>query len=1299
MISYRAIIGACFLAVSLSLLGDNINFNQLTVADGLCGREVYAIAQDSTGFVWTYSHAGIDRYDGSQIKHYKLKGEPESKDFIHAFTNMLTDNQGRLWVSLKNGRIYAYDRHLDDFLLQIDLQESIPNLEVYNAIFDKESHLWIGSAQGLYEWHPQLGLIPRGLAGQWVKSVAIAPEGNMYIGTSHGVYHANKNDSSHQLMMTLIPGTEMLNVESLCATEKNLWVGTYDKGAWMIDRVGWNCQQLGFVPSVPVRTFARFHNGNVLIGVDGAGIFEVNAADGSLIEHFMADEDNAHSLGGNTITDLCVDHDGRLWASTSTNGINFQSHESDFINRYIHQIKNRNSLRSNHVNTVMEDSDGDFWFGTNDGVSYYNRKADSWTQYLADEPHNTKVVLALEESPDGTVWVGGYGIGVSSIDKHSGKVNKLPRKGSGHNGVATVYINTLHFHKGCLWIGGIEGGLTVYNTASNSYSYYESECIDIIKDGPGDTLLLGGCPGFAILAPGDTQIHWLQPKGASASESYPVSDMILTSSGDIWLATDGIGLFKYDIKGNQLAVLSQEDGIDANAITNLAEDKYGRLWFTTEQSLYCYDEAQHRLIQAQGMISSPWGYYNPRSSQLLSDGSLLIGTAEGAIQFMPFDKIAPIDQTKLIITDFKIHYESVGVGENEVLKENIDDTRQIKLAHNQNTFSITFSAINFSAPSRIAYRYRLLGFEKQWKTCDSPSTVHFTDLDPGKYIFEVSAFDRWTGEPIGERQLEIVVRPPLWTSWWAWVIYAILLIVICAVTWQNLRHRVREKRTKDKMQSFVNLAHDIRTPVSLIKAPLSELVADQEMPAPCRERLNLALKNADKLQSMVGNLLSLQKSELGPDEKLLVVKANLQKFVETKIQEYQMVAVQKGLALKLECEIKTPEVWMNTRKIERLIDNLVSNAIRYTNSGEVVVTVKSDDRTWSIAVADTGIGIPKDEQKRVFDAFYRAKNAVKMTDSGSGVGLIIAQTITRQHGGSLSFESLEEYGTTFTAIFPNRFNHKIMIEDVSNPADQQASFPAFEDKKEDPDKNTLLIVEDNQDLRNYLAKSMEADYHVIIATDGKEALDMAKEQNPDLVLSDIDMPQMRGDEMCRILKSSVDTSHIPVVLLTGLGEREQIIKGLQAGANDYIVKPFDLPELRLRLRNLLANREKMRKALLEAKPEKSSSEAVCDNPLDQEFMEKVQHVLDSHLDNIDFSMPEFCQELGMSRTSVYNKLKALTGHSPNDYIRIVRLNRAHELLQSKRYNVSEVSLMVGFADPKYFSLCFKKRFGTLPSKL
>ena len=456
--------------------------------------------------------------------------------------------------------------------------------------------------------------------------------------------------------------------------------------------------------------------------------------------------------------------------------------------------------------------------------------------------------------------------------------------------------------------------------------------------------------------------------------------------------------------------------------------------------------------------------------------------------------------------------------------------------------------------------------------------------------------------------------------------------------------------------------------------------------------------NVEKLMGMITQLLELQKTELHAEECLKVSPYDIKAYLEEKMAEFHLAAMQKSVGIELEVEPDMPKVWIDREKMDHIIDNLLSNALKYTEKGVIHILVKTARKKWTIEVKDTGIGIPKEEQGNIFHEYYRAQNAMNFEETGSGIGLMITRRIVKQHHGTISFSSVEGQGTTFTVTFPQRIKASVAVEAKADGREEaQAATGAVHEETERAGKNVLLLAEDDADMREYLVDSLSSEYKVVAVPDGGKALETAREINPDIIISDIVMPVLEGDELCRILKSSVDTSHIPIILLTALSERENIIFGLEAGANDYIIKPFDLSVLKVRIRNILQNRQHLRETVLamDAQPEETD----YTSQLDKEFLDKVMKVIEEELSDSEFSINDFCRMLGMSRTSVYNKIKTLTGQGPNDFIRIVRLNKAKELLVSRKYSIGEVANMVGFSDPKYFSTCFKKQFGTSPSKI
>lgn len=507
--------------------------------------------------------------------------------------------------------------------------------------------------------------------------------------------------------------------------------------------------------------------------------------------------------------------------------------------------------------------------------------------------------------------------------------------------------------------------------------------------------------------------------------------------------------------------------------------------------------------------------------------------------------------------------------------------------------------------------------------------------------------------------------------------------------------------------------HDLRTPAALLTSSLGELQTATELNEEKRKYLLAAQKSLEKMIALNSQILDWQKAEL-QSPILHLTSCDLSLYLEGKINEYLPMASQKGLELHADVPADMPDAWIDTEKIDHIVDNLLGNALKYTQQGSISLRVRQGRDNWTLEVSDTGIGIPAEEQPYVFREARRARNASTLTDHGTGLGLLLTHRLVEQHQGHITFHSTEGQGTTFTASFPLEPKGKRVRKDTNTDihtetetdaemesASSAAPPPSAETSSgtsaERDNKNVLLLAEDDNDMREYLTDALASDYRVVSVADGGKALETARAINPDIILSDVVMPVLHGDELCRMLKSSVDTSHIPVVLLTALCAREDIVYGLEAGANDYIVKPFDLRVLKARLRNVLQDRQRFRNSVLtmEDRPEEVDYSSL----LDKKFMDRVMEVIGHEMDNPDFSINDFCRMMGMSRTSIYNKLKTLTGKGPADYIRIVRLNKSKALLKTKKYTIGEVASLVGFSDPKYFSTCFKKQFGISPSKI
>jgi len=1263
------------------------SFRRLDVENGLSSRQVYCLSKDSTGFMWFLTQSGIDRFDGSEIRHYRLNPNKARQNTPLSRAVMLCDKKGVLWISLTNGNIFAYNKTLDNFSLKFDITNYFNETTILNRIFfDSENCLYVGLSNGFFKYDEQndrfIPVIDNYLGNTYC---IIENDSGFYIGTdSCTMFCENRNDHFDNLQQIEMPIPA--RIESLCYFDGKLYIGTFSNGLFIHNtKTGKTASMAYLIPPYPVQFIVPFQQ-NIIVGSDGAGLFVLDSETGKAVQHYISDEDNDDCISGNTVSDLTIDENNCIWISTSTNGVSILDPHKPVFTFIKHEFNNPNSLISNHINTILEDSDGDMWYGTNTGVSRYQSNINKWTHYLSS------VVLSLSEDSEKNIWAGGYGTGALKINKKTGKIQKINKRQSlDDKGLTTDYLFRIRSRKNQIWFGGIEGELTCYDIKTNEYSYYAADCIGDILFANDSIIAMAGCSGLGFLNTVTKEVRWINTF-AGRPLYDPIRCLKHSTTGDYWLATNGDGLIRYNAQTDSATFYVQTNGI-SNTINSLLEDREGRIWFSNDKSLFCLDLQTDIVSNMSDFLGAGDRNFTPNACIVKRNGDFVFGTADGALEFSPNFNHNTNTEFKLLFTDFRLAYKSVIPGiDDSPLEKAINETASLKLKYEENSFSVSFSAINLYRPQQIEYQYILEGFNNHWLIAPDNRTVSYMNLPSGQYFFRLKAIDKFTLKTIGERTLEIVIDRPFYLSTIALLLYAVFLILLALGAYQYIKNRISEHNIKEQIRFFVGIAHDIRTPISLIKAPLSEIDINENLTEHGKELLSVATKNTEKLFALVSQLLDLQRAS-AEIEQVEPAKQNLYEYLHEKIIDYRSLATRKGIDLLLEVSPDFPTVRFDREKMDKVLDNLLSNAVKYTEAGYVSVIAEYSRSEWTLKILDTGIGIPESDRKHLFKQFFRAGNAINSHETGYGIGLLLTKKLVSLMKGSISFVSAENRGSSFLLTFPLGNDGK--PEDIlpTETMDGKA-----EPIAESASKDVILLAEDEKDMREYLERSLSKKFHVVSVGDGLKALETAKEINPDLVILDILMPEMRGDEVCRRLKNSIETSHIPIILLSALGEKENIIQGLEAGANDYILKPFDFSILKARIKSILQNREKLRNAILS--PEQQTPEEVIDytGQLDREFLEKAQKIIEAELSNSDYSINSFCRELGMGRTSVYNKLKALTDLGPNDFIRVVRLNKARELIRQKRYTIAEVCYMTGFSDPKYFSTIFKKQFGVSPKK-
>lgn len=1281
-----------FIILALTVFSRGVR--HINVGDGLPSRQVYELAEDSDGYIWIYTNAGLSRFDGHNARHYSLDASRESNDHIQWATKMRCDSTGALWVAQMPG-VYRYDASSDRFIRQYVFSD--PEIQIYNFALAPDSIVVVCTNKGLYGFTPGSGPRRLALADNLVSAIISDGHGAYYAGTQAGVYSVNP---AAGFRAEPIRGTSRLYVKSLATASGKLFIGTFSSGVYEVNPATCSVSRLGIdIPPLPVNALQRIGTDSLLIGVDGAGVYLVDSKRGTLVSHYTDDDTDEPSLSGNTVTDVHVDRENGLWIATSHRGITYIPMLKHPGVAFHSKRGDRSSLLSDYANAVFEDSDGDLWIGTDKGLSRLVKATGRWQNYLNAKGYVDKVILSVNEDSSGRIWVGSYGDGVSVVDKASGRVEPMPQRSPGDTtGVATECVfATACDHSGDIWMGGINGDITRYTPSTGRYRYYNEDCISTIVADTDGSLIFGGNLGVGRYDSITDRFEWTTSFD-SVSIRYPVRCLAVTPGDTLWIGTTGDGLIRYARKTGDVRRYTVADGLSANTIYSLVRDRSGYIWACTETDLYRIDPDRDKITRLTYYLGTDRGAFNPCAAMLKSDGGVLLGSADGCIVFYPQVEISDVRGRRILFTDFRVNDKAVKVGEEDSpLQTAINLSKRINLKSSQNSFEIGFDVINNTAPSRIGYEYRLAGYDEDFVKAAGYS-AKYRDLPYGKYKLTVRAIDMYTDRVVDTRDIEVCVAPPLWLSWWAKLIYLVIFGAVAALVVSYFNQYRREKRIEEQLQSFAAVAHDIRTPISLIKNPLLNIELEKELSQRVRDNLRQARVGIDKAMDMLSEMLELR-GEANMRTRLQVEPLDIREFLQVKAEEYDMLAKFKGLMIEVDVPTDMPTVLADRNILGHIIDNLLSNALKYTEHGAVKLSATpGNGKRWELIVSDTGMGIPPADVKFIFRHCYRSAEAVATERSGMGIGLLITRRLVASHQGKIEFESREGAGTTFRISLPYSYPDKYRCAAMPSASVGPGAGDAADDiAVDDAGRPRIMIVEDDSDMLDYLRKSLEPEYEVLAFSDSLAAFDAIRGENPDLVITDRIMQKLTGDELCRMIKTDMATSHVPVILLSGLASREDIISGYEAHADDYIVKPFDIVLLKARIRNIMKSRAEMNRRVMSDVGEADREDFT--NELDREFMTKVMASVEAHLADSEFSIADLCSDLGMSRTSVYNKIKSLTGQSLTEFIRIMRLNRSKELLLSRRYNISEVAYMVGFSDPKYFSTCFKKQFGISPSKL
>ena len=1328
--------------------------SNLNTDNGLSSSRVYSIVEAEDGAMWISTKRGVDRYNGQLVSNYTLATEMQYSDASGRNIKLTQDHHRQIYAYDNKGKVYIYNKVKDTFVLRCNLQKILGGSIVLNELLvDEKGNFWLAMDKGLYclsasaDGKEIVREKAKGrfiLKNTYINHIQFVGQ-RLLIGTSKDVYCYSV---ATQKIAKKISGSSV--VSSYHDVEgHHIWLGTFHEGVKVVDDRTWKpinsiaFHSLQNIPQIPVRSIISFDHQTILMAVDGSGIYAYDKLNKQTKLLLDTDGRPGNILKGNGLYTLYRDRFGDLWAGSYSGGVDLAIPMEHTLEYITHEYLNNQSLLDNCVNDVFQSCDGKIWYATDKGVSVYDSQTYSWHHGLYN-----KVALTICQTVDGRVLVGTYGNGVYQVNSDG---TSMPAYSVSNGKLKSDYVFSLFTDsEGYLWIGCLDGDMACFPSGKNisrgvgKTAFYlpvnEVQCITESKD--KRSIAVGTSHGCYLI---DKQ-NPMHPRRFFYPGQYPdkdinffVNSMVYQNSSHVWIGTDGGGLYDYDLTTNKFRNYTTQESLPSNAVYGLIKGKNGKLWLSTDKGLaFIYQGKVVNLNFFKGLERE----YNRMSVACTSDGRMLFGSNDGVVALAPMfakglNYAAPL----------RIHRVEVeGVERTDQWNETLFEMLQegtLQLHHHENTLIVSFESINYQYQHDIQYQYYLEGYDRNWSKPSSYQLARFVNLPPGNYVLYVKAIGRSNGRELGATSLKISIAQPWWNTWWAWIVYLCILTAILYFAWQYYKERLQRRYYDEKINFFVNTAHNIRTPLSLVLAPLVDLSKDSHLSEKSRVFLDMAQRNGNKLLKMVTELLDFQKVEQSA-ELVRLQDVELPMFLRLQVEKFIVAAQEKHIHLSLEA---CPQHLVHTdvKMMDLILENLLSNAIKYTpEGGKVTLSASIEGKTAQILVSDTGIGIPKAEIKNIFKSFFRASNAVNSQEMGSGLGLMLTRQLVKKLGGKLTFVSEEGKGTTFHVVLPlgnSAASSTQPVEEVQNVEaifsnhqdvhdEERKSVASSDEQNSEVSKDTLLFVDDNEDLRQYICMTFSDTYRVVDVESGDAALKYLEEGGEcDIVVSDVMMPGMQGDVLCQRIKENKDTSWLPVILLTAKAGRNFMIEGLGLGADDYIAKPFDATILASKIDCMLKNRHRLSQYYMErslalvrgeVSAKSNSSKLVMDlnaadepietiqasdekeeqailNPQDQAFVEKATRLVLDNLSDTDFTIDRLCQEMAMSRTLFYGKLKTLTGQGPQDFMRLIRLEQAAMFLKQGD-SVLDVSVKAGFVNVKYFSTVFKKHFGVSPSK-
>lgn len=1336
-----------------------LSFDHISVINGLSQSTVLSICKDSRGFMWFGTRDGLNRYDGRTIKQYKHDPtDPNSlisDDYIYTIAE---DQQQNLWVGTQKGISYYMPR--TDSFEQISYQmagkadpssfavlyilpardgkiwfgtndglfyfenagsrdfkwfskhDGLAGNEIYTLFEDAVGNIWVGTVTGLSKLIPSAdkkkytiksyfsdARDPYSLSADFVRTIAEDNKGQLWLGLEKGGVNLYQSDTD-QFKRYTTANSRLTNdiVRKICVTKDGtIWIGTMD-GVNVYHPFTDSFQLYRHDPDNnksindnSIKDIYEDNNGSIWIGTNFGGVNVVHK-NTLVFDIFKNNSYTSNSISGNLVSVMAKDNQGNLWIGTEGHGLNRYNPRTGSFSRYVYKAENPSSIGSNTVKSIYVDATDNIWIGLFEGgLELYNPQTDGFTHFKpnANDPHalNHGYISAIAGDADGKIWIGTSNKGLNILDPKTHLFSHINTSSEG-SGLTSDYIRDILIDsKGNVWIATVSG-------------------INLLKK--GHTRFIS----FV--------------EGSNGLTSRYINCIAEDANGNIWIGTHKGGLNVYDAQRNSFKSYDKSDGLVSNNVVEINFDSENHVWVSTDNGLSVLNVEKQAFKTYDMRDGLPSNEFSVNSSVRDNDGKLYFGSYNGLVSFKPTNIRFNNNPPKIVFSQLRLFNQPIAVNQADgIMDEDISFADKLVFKASQNIFSIDFIAFNYINSERNQYAYTLAGFEQEWNYVDNPS-ASYTNLPAGTYKLLVKAANNdgvWTQMP---KELTIKVLPPVYKTWWAYLVYIALFILVwyqvnkflrrqqkleTELYYEHINHEKQEELHQNKLEFFTRISHEIRTPLTLIFAPLGRLIESTKQDTFVNKQLHGIRANTERLLHLITELLDFRKIDTGNLQLQLQV-INLPAYCKHIFDFFRVQGEAKGINLVFESEEEHLFAQIDTQQMEKVLFNLLSNAFKYTREGgQITLRLRHNEHAVFMDVEDNGSGIPLEEQAKIFDNFYQSKSEAAQA-VGWGIGLALAHNIVSLHKGEITLisqeETAEQAGSTCFTVklkreqgVTNDLLHTAQniptppLSGMEQPWLRQDAY-APEVAKLAEKLHTILIVEDNEELRKFLAQALSAQYNVLEAPDGAVGLDIALKEIPDMIISDVTMPNIDGFEFCRRVKQAETTSHIPIIMLTAMASDVHQIEGLQHGANIYLTKPFSVQLLELHIANLIKSTDAL-KEKFGRQVTLMPNNIEIEHP-EEKFLHKLVDIVERHMEDAEFNVAALVDHMGMSQTVLYKKIKTLTGMTTLDFIKSLRLKRAAQLLAQQKLHIGEVAYSVGFNDRKYFSKEFKKQFGKSPSE-